>query len=248
MGLVLDGADAPTVTDRHHRLLSERDQQRPQLVELLRGALTLHHADDDKRRQFDELNRELEKQGLPPRSVYPAKPTTQKANLAEIVLAEYLVESESVSLPVYRLRHNQNINESSKGDDVLAFDLDSKPMRVLVGESKFRQTPSARDVKEIAECLLRSHQAMIPVSLQFVVDQLYQQKRTALARKVLDCQLAIVNGQATVDYVGLLLSNASAAKCVHKNTPSGPPVRLAMISLGFDDPTVLVNDCYSGLR
>jgi hypothetical protein len=248
MGEILEGADAPTATDRHHRLLSERSAQKPRLVLVFREALARHHADDKKRRENDELNSELKKQGLPTRSVYPSNLNTQKANFAEIVLAEYLVESEAVSLPVYRLRHNQNIGQSPKGDDVLAFDLDSKPMRILVGESKFRQEPNAQDVRDIAECLLRSHREMIPVSLQFVVSQLNLRKETALARKVLDCQLALVRGEVEVNYVGLLLGNMSAANCVHKHTPDGDPKRMAMISLGIDDPTTLLGECYNELK
>jgi hypothetical protein len=121
-------------------------------------------------------------------------------------------------------------------------------MRILVGESKFRQEPNARDVRDIAECLLRSHREMIPVSLQFVVSQLNLQKETALARKVLDCQLALVRGEVEVNYVGLLLGNMSAANCVHKHTPDGDPKRMAMISLGIDDPTTLLGECYNELK
>lgn len=247
MGEILDGADAATATDRHHRLLTERPAQQPRLVLVFREALARHHADNQKRREYAELNQELQKQGLAPRSVYPSRIDTRKANFAEVILAEYLVENEGVTLPVYRLRHNQNVEQSPKGDDVLAFDLDSKPMRILVGESKFRQAPRAQDVRDIAECLLRSHREMIPVSLQFVVSQLSLQKKTALARRVLDCQLALVRGEATVDYVGLLLGDKSAANCVHKHTPDGDPQRLAMISLGFDDPTALIGECYREL-
>ncbi|MFQ6963494.1 MAG: Hachiman antiphage defense system protein HamA [Oscillospiraceae bacterium] len=41
----------------------------------------------------------------------------------------------------YRLRYNTNPDQSMKGDDVLLFDLDSDPVRIVVGESKFRGTP-----------------------------------------------------------------------------------------------------------
>jgi hypothetical protein len=35
-----------------------------------------------------------------------------------------------------------------KGDDVLAFDLDSHPVRVIVGEAKFRATSTKDSVQE----------------------------------------------------------------------------------------------------
>lgn len=67
---------------------------------------------------------------MPGRSVYPANPNTRKGNVAEVVLAEYLVANEGISVPIYRLRYNPNVDQSMKGDDALAFDLDSKPMRL----------------------------------------------------------------------------------------------------------------------
>jgi hypothetical protein len=118
------------------------------------------------------------------RSVYPANTNTQKGNVAEVLLAEYLVANEGTSLPIYRLRYNSNVDMSMKGDDVLAFDLDSKPMRILVGESKFRGTPRREEVEEIVDGLLRSHKAKIPVSLQFVADMLYAESKRDLARRV----------------------------------------------------------------
>ena len=68
--------------------------------------------------------------------LFPTNPSTQKGNLAEVVLAEYIAAANEVSLPVYRLRYNPNVEQAMKGDDVLAFDLDSDPVRVIVGESK----------------------------------------------------------------------------------------------------------------
>ena len=247
VGEILDGADGQTDSKRHHRLLTERPAARPQVVEFLREALARHHADADKRSRVAKINKALKRQGFPPRSVYPKNDSTRKGNLAEIVLAEYVVASEEISLPVYRLRHNPNVDQSMKGDDVLAFDLDSKPMRILVGESKFRGTPRREHVEEIVESLLRSYKAKIPASLQFVADSLYEERKSDLARRVEACQLAIVRGKMDLDYVGLLLGNPSAANCVAKYTPAGQPKRLAMISFGVDAPNTLVEDCFRDL-
>ena len=105
-GAILDGADGQTESKRHHRILSERAGARANVVEFLRGALARHHADTAKRRRIATLNKALERQGVAGRSVYPANPNTQKGNIAEVVLAEYLVASEGTSLPIYRLRYN----------------------------------------------------------------------------------------------------------------------------------------------
>jgi Cap4 SAVED domain len=87
---------------------------------------------------------------------FPIDPSTRKGNLAEVVLAEYLVAATGIVLPIYRLRYNPNIDQSMKGDDVLAFDLDSNPVRIIVGEAKFRGTSTKKAVEEIVDGLARS--------------------------------------------------------------------------------------------
>jgi len=247
LGVILDGADEETASKRHHRILRERVGARAHVVEFLRSALARHHADADKRRRIATLNKALKRQGVPGRSVYPANPNTQKGNVAEVVLAEYLVANEGILLPIYRLRYNPNVDQSMKGDDVLAFDLDSHPMRILVGESKFRGTPRREHVEEIVHGLLRSYKAKIPVSLPFVADMLYAQNKQDLARRVEECQLAIVRDKVNLDYVGLLIGSKAAPNCVTKYTPPGDPKRLAMISFGVDEPEELVADCFRKL-
>lgn len=171
----------------------------------------------------------------------------QKANVAEIALAEYVVATEGLRLPVYRLRHNPNIEQSMKGDDVLAFDLDAKPARILVGESKFRGTPRREDVEEIVEQLLKSEKARIPASLQFVADRLYDQGDDALAERIEQLQFELGRARPNIEYVGLLLGPASAAHVVKTYTPATAPRRLAMISLTVGDPKGCVGDCFRDL-
>ena len=43
-----------------------------------------------------------------------------------------------------------------KSDDVLLFDLDAAPVRIIVGESKFRTTPDKQAVVDIVDGLVRS--------------------------------------------------------------------------------------------
>lgn len=243
----LDAADKTTATNHEHRLLVERNGARSVAQQYLRKALAVHHADDDKRRRFEDMNKILAAEGLPLRSLYPRNLNTQKGNLAEVVLAEYLMATDSVSLPVYRLRFNQNVEQSIKGDDVLAFDLDSDPIRIIVGETKFRSTPSPKDVRDIVESLVKAHTRRIPSSLQFIADILYHGQQRDLARRVEQCSIEIARRRAQLDYVGLLLSNPQAGLVVEKHTPLGAPRRLAMISMAIDQPEALVLNCFNGL-
>jgi hypothetical protein len=177
---------------------------------------------------------------------FPTNPLTRKGNFAEIVLAEYVVAASRVTLPVYRLHYNPNVDQSMKGDDVLAFDLDADPVRVVVGEAKFRGTSSAAAVKEIVQCLLRSHKAGIPASIQFVADRLFEEGQQELGMRVSRCAILFAQDKLRLDYIGMLISDPHAADRVDDATPASLR-RLAMISLGIDDPDSFVDACYDGL-
>jgi hypothetical protein len=133
-----------------------------------------------------------------------------------------------------------------KGDDVLAFDLDVRPPKIIVGEAKFRGTSSSAAVREIVEGLLRSSRGGIPASLQFVADRLIDAGDLNLADRVLDCVKLIALGELRIDYIGMLLSDTKAANRIDDATP-GSLRRLAMISLGAENTNALVNACYRKL-
>lgn len=243
--------DGTTESKVPHRALSEKDGSRAAVVESLRAMLVQHHASPDALKRTEDHRQAMNRLGLDAEQArlrrFPTNASTQKGNLAEIVLAEYVVAANGVVLPVYRLRYNPNVDQSMKGDDVLAFDLDVEPPRIIVGEAKFRGTSSAAAVKEIVEGLLRSYKSGVPASLQFVADRLFEGGDDDLAGRVLDCARLFALGDLHIDYVGMLLSDAKAAERVNAATP-GSLRRLAMISLGVQDPDSLVDACYRTLE
>jgi hypothetical protein len=249
-GEVLVAEDGLTVSEVLHRALAERDAVRETTVQHLREMLIQHHAGPDALRRLEEQREALERLGFGAQQArlrrFPANPTTQKGNLAEVVLAEYVIAANGVALPVYRLRYNPNVDQSMKGDDVLAFELDATPPRVLVGEAKFRGASSTAAVKDIVEGLLRSFKGGLPVSLQFVSDRLFEQGETELGGRVLDCARLFALGELRIDYVGILLSDEKTSERVNDATPSSLR-HLAMISLGVQDPDGLVEATYEGL-
>ena len=133
-----------------------------------------------------------------------------------------------------------------KGDDVLAFDLDSNPVRVLVGEAKFRSTPSRQVVEELVSALEKSHSGNIPASLQFVADRLFESGNSEVGEKVAECNALFAQGRLQLDYVGLLVSNRNAYSQVQRNAKSGVS-RLAVMSLGLEDPKGIVAASYAGV-
>lgn len=177
---------------------------------------------------------------------YPTNSSTQKGNLAEALLAEYVKDCCSLELPVYRLRYNPNVDQSMKGDDVLAFDFTGDAPRLIVGEAKFRETPTPQVVRDIVAALLASHQAQVPSSLQFIADRLFEQDRLELGIRVYGCAQLIAEGRLKPEYVGLLMSDSRAHEKMHEHTAScGIP--LAVVSLAVSDPVGLVSSCYGGL-
>ena len=174
-GIHLTAKDQHTAHSVPHRVLDNSTTQNAKFIAVMTQWILKHHVSPDALER-DRLRREaLARQGLiDPVQRFPVNSKTQKGNWAEILLAEYVAASSNAQLPIYRLRYNTNVDQSMKGDDVLAFDLESNPVRVLVGESKFRSTPSIQVVEELVRALEKSHSGSIPASLQFVADRLFE--------------------------------------------------------------------------
>ena len=243
--------DTNTNSNVPHRALSQGGEGRDETVEQLREALIRHHTNDEMRERDRRKRESLRKLGYPVFDTethrFPRADITRKGNLAEVFLAEYIVAGANTELPVYRLRYNPNVEQSMKGDDVLAFDFHSERVRILVGEAKFRGTPSKAAVDEIVVGLVRSHQAGLPISLQFVADRLFETGNMDLGHRVGNCALLMARGRLDLQYVGLLLSNTNSKSYVDRHT-SGDLRNLAMISFGVDDPGNLVPDCFDGIE
>lgn len=178
---------------------------------------------------------------------FPTHTDTQKGNLTEVFLAEYISASSGADLPVYRLRHNPNIEQSMKGDDVLAFDFQGRKPRIIIGEAKFRGVPSKTAIEEIIKGLESSYQGGLPASLQFVADRLYESGQIRLADQVESCALHMANGSLDLNYVGILLSNENSANPINAHAESN--IReLVIISLATSKPNELVNACFDGIE
>jgi hypothetical protein len=250
-GQAFSSKDGETASKVQHRSLSEQDGVRKDVVAGIRQMLATHHVSPEAEKRSRKQREAIKRLGLETQQTrlkrFPANPTTRKGNLAEIVMAEYVVAANGISLPVYRLRYNPNVDQSMKGDDMLAFDLDADPVRVVVGEAKFRGVSSASAIKEIVDGLLRSHKAGLPVSLQFIADRLFEEGQNDLGGRVLECATLFAQDKLRLDYVGLLLSDRRSAERVDSSTPDSLR-RLAIISLGIENPDSLVEACYQTLE
>ena len=220
VGVVLAAKDGMTASKVPHRALTENNGMRAPAVESLCKMLVQHHASPEVLKWTEQHREAMKRLGLATEQArlrrFPTNPTTRKGNLAEIVLAEYVVAASGAVLPVYRLCYNPNVDQSMKGDDVLAFDLDSNPVRIVVGEAKFRGTSSAAAVTEIVEGLVRSHKGGVPASLQFVADRLFDEGQTQLGERVLECALLFAREKLRLDYSGSHVDHIQNPTCLKK--------------------------------
>ncbi len=250
-GSFTTSSDVITTKGIMHRELSLSDENVSTAVQELRPVLIQHHASVEMTARDSKKIASLKKLGYTFDDAnvqrFPTHSDTQKGNLTEVFLAEYICASSEVELPVYRLRHNPNVEQSMKGDDVLAFDFRGIKPRIIIGEAKFRGTPSKLAVEEIIKGLNSSYQGGLPASLQFVADKLYEAGDNGLADQVENCALHMANGNLDLNYVGILLSNQNSANPI--NTHAASNIReLAMISLAMSKPNELVNACFEGIE
>jgi len=247
-GVSLSAHDKTTSSGVPHRVLAE-NKNRDVFMDFTVEALKTHHIATDALERRKDTIRLLRIQGVDISNIspYPTNCITQRGNFAEIVIAEYLRATTSTKLPVYRLRYNPNVNQSMKGDDVLLFDLDTDPVRIIVSEPKFRGIPNKEAVAGIVEGLIRSNKERIPVSLAFVSDRLYGEGKTELGEKVQNCAVLFTIDKLDIDYVGFLLSNQNASGHIDRNTTADLH-NLLMISLGVNSPEEMVQDAFQRLE
>lgn len=244
---ILTSIDCMTTSGVAHRALEENGHN-DVLLKYMEDALQKHHFSPEALQRHMDLIASLKIANLPTiRSCYPKTLTTQKGNFAEVFLAEYLSSITDAQIPIYRLRYNTNPDQSMKGDDVLLFDLDSDPVRIIVGESKFRSVPDKQSVVDIVDCLVRSNKAGLTVSLMFVSDRLFQEGKPELGQKVLDCAVLFATNKLRIDYVGLLMSNQNTKNYINKHT-NNKLHNLLMISLGMQDPQTIVRRAFERLE
>lgn len=245
-GVHLAATDQHTAHAVPHRMLDDAPLHSGSFTVAMTDWIVNHHISAEFIEKDRRKREALARQGLsdPSRSRLPTSDKTQKGNWAEIFLAEYLAASAGAQLPVYRLRCNPNVDQSMKGDDVLAFDLDSDPVRILVGEAKFRSTPTRNVVEDLVAALAKSHSGNIPASLQFVADRLFESGQIELGEKVAACNIQFAQGRLRLDYVGLLVSRGNVHQYVHDNAKSGLS-RLAVISLSLADANAIVSESFA---
>ena len=114
----LISTDCTTTSGIAHRVLEDNGHS-DILLQYMENALQRHHISPEALQRHMDLIASLKIENLPiPRSPYPQTSKTQKGNFAEVFLAEYLVSTTDMELPIYRLRYNKMcIRDRYTGND-----------------------------------------------------------------------------------------------------------------------------------
>lgn len=234
-------------TKKHRKLTNKEINgiNREILVDQLAELIIKHHTSPLVLKRLEMKKKILEKHQfnkyIEERIPFPMSNTsTQKGNLGEIILSEYLKSSSGLELLIYKLQFNPNIEQSMKGDDVLLFDKVNIESKMIMGEAKFRTTPDKEVVGDIIKALSKDN---LPISLTFVSNMLEKDGKIDLSDQVDDLISKVHSSELNIVYVGFLHSNKNAANNVERNLNSENK-NLIVISYGEDNPNDLIKDSY----
>ena len=251
LGEWLVHTDLPTSATKKHRKLEEDNSLRQKAIDNISNWIIEHHIIEQKIEALERKTQILQKHDfdkfVESQDLLPKVESTQKGNVAEIILVEYLRETTGLSPIVHKLRYNTNVEQSMKGDDVLLLNPTNVLEKVIYGESKYRSTPSKQVIEEAVSNLEGNKR--LPISIGFVVDRLYEMGDSALADELMDLQHLLKDNRIDVRNVGFLLSTKSTTPSQdtstqverHLNTTNP---NLVFISLGLDNPIEIVNESF----
>ncbi|USD36806.1 Hachiman antiphage defense system protein HamA [Ferrimonas sp. SCSIO 43195] len=237
--------DTLATANKKHRKLTNKGISSMTLADHLSQWIIKHHASEARIARIEKKKKILDKHGfaqyMEGKVPFPIKSEiTQKGNLGEIILAEYLTETSGLEVLVYKLRYNPNVEQSMKGDDLLLFEKNNIQNRVIMGEAKFRATKSKKALDDIIESLSNKN---LPISLTFVSDRLEEMGDEFLANEIDDLITSLHTQKTPVTYVGFYHSESSIYKTIEKNLNSNNK-NLVIVSYGEDNPAQLVKSSF----
>lgn len=243
MGAWLVVNDIPATRTKCHRELTERNvEENEDLILWMANKLISHHYTTFRLEQLKNKYKELgfSKYAEQNRKL-PIKDEVKKGNATEILLTEYIQSTLNRELiKVFKLKYNPNVDQALKGDDTLMLDLieqkEGNELKIFLGESKFRSTPTKKVVHDISSSLEKEK---MPLSYSFLVEEIAK-NNVELALKLDDFIIQDIKDKGQLIYTGLLLSNKNTSRFVENNLNNDNP-DLIFISIGIKDPGNFIN-------
>lgn len=238
--------DTPSTDEKKHRKLTKKGISNNSLVGHLSNLIIKHHATASRLVKIEKKKNILERhdftaymKGKIPVPIDNTK--TQKGNLGEIILAEYLSSSTGLELLVYKLHYNPNVEQSMKGDDILLFDKADIQSKVIMGEAKFRAKSSKQALDDIVSSLSKKN---LPISLTFISDRLEEMGESGLAEEIDELISKLHSSKTPITYAGFYYSDIDAHKVIEKNLKSDNK-NLVIVSYSENNPAQLVTECFN---
>lgn len=227
----------------HRRLVVNDEVDRP--INDLADTITKHHILPERKDALDKKREILDKYEfsdfVKSQSLLPISQNTQRGNLGEIILGEYLEQVTDNEISMKRLRYNPNVEQSMKGDDILLLNKVDPFSKVYTGEAKFRTIPSKSAIEELAKDY--GKQITRPLSISFTINLLYTMGENEEAQLLEELSYKIAKGEIDIVNIGLLISNSNTASNVEKHLKSENP-NFAVISLNIEDPAEFADLCF----
>ena len=248
LGAWLNVNDIPSTETKCHRKLTEKNtEENEDLILWIANKLIEHHYTPPILKKLKEKYKELGfKKYADQHRKLPNDLNVKKGNATEIILIEYVQSSLKQSslkknlIHAFKLRYNPNVDQAMKGDDMLLIDLieqkDGNDLKIYLGESKFRKTPSKQVVDDISKSLEKEK---MPLSYSFLVEE-KNKSDVELALKLDDFIVQDIKNKGNLIYIGLLLSNTDVSERVESNLNNDNP-NLVFISMGIQNPENFIN-------
>lgn len=244
-GKWLAAKDIPDSDTKCHRELTESIEVDDELIEWMARKIIDHHYTQFR---IDRLKEKYGSLGFPQYAEQhrklPIADKVKKGNATEVLLTDYLQTTQRKEfIKVFKLKYNPNVDQAIKGDDTLMVDLfeenGNEKIKIYLGESKFRKTPSKAVIGDITDSLSKD---MLPLSYTFLVEEIAKTDEP-LARKLDDYIVQDIKDRGDLIYAGLLLSNTDTSEKVETHLSSDNP-NLVFISVGIDDPEEFIESVF----
>jgi len=122
------------------------------------------------------------------RNSLPLSKISRSGDFGEIMATEFVEQATEYSVPVRRLRYKDDRSVAMRGDDVLGFQFDQVPPKVLKTESKSRANLTNAVVKEASDGLCRHQGRPNPSTLSFISRRLREMDQHDLAELIEELQ------------------------------------------------------------
>lgn len=176
----------------------------------------------------------------------PTNKRTRSGDLGELIATEYVDSQTPFRAPIRKLRWKSDREMPMHGNDVVAVDASSSPVRVAKVECKSRATFSDAVVAEAIETLDAHGGRPNPSTLAFIAKRLYEEDRDAEAKVFQDLQTAssIAPNQIT-HMIFALCGNDPCASLEKAGRPRQAGIKRANAAVVIADHVAFVADVFT---